>query len=300
MLNVVNNIEILLTIFDTVFLPDYNDIEVVNMQIYDGTKDKKFTPSNHTVSVISANRIAHGENDHMTMRKNGREDWSLFYCESGCLYFDDQALKPGNIWIYPPRVPQRYIAYGRDRAVYRYLHFTGIDVEKMLTSLEIPFRSPIEIAGTSVLNALDNIQLAGLDDSPLSKLRAEYYTLYLISQIASHKKQVSKAGAIKRVMDDMEHAFAGEYKASYYADLLNVSESRFNHLFKEQTGQSPYTFFINLRIENAAALLEGTDLKIKDVAQQCGFEDPWYFTQAFKRIRGLTPSQYRKLNRSME
>ncbi len=275
----------------------YNAREVIRLQIYDGSGDKKFFPTKNTVAVISANRVFHEKKDHMTIRKNGRMDWSLFYCESGRMYFGDQALESGEIWIYPPEVPQKYTVYSKDEVVYRYLHFTGSDIANTLRSLSIPTLVPIKATSDSIPTTLDSISLATLDDSPLSKLKAEYHTLYLISKLARSKKHVLGVEVIKRVTDDMEHSFTQKYDASRYAKLLYLSESRFNHLFKEQTGYSPYAYFMKLRIDNAAALLENTDMKISDVAGCCGFEDPLYFSQVFKRQHSMTPSQYRKLNK---
>ena len=267
------------------------------MQIYDGSRDRKVFPTKHTVAVVSTNRIVCGSKDQMTLRKNGREDWSLFYCESGCMHFEGKTLKPGQVWLYPPHVPQRYMMYGADRTVYRYLHFTGSDVAQMLASLHIDLRTPITVKSGSITADFENIKMSKADDSPLSELKAEYLTLYLISKIAKNQKQTSEYGMMKRVTDTMEHSFASEYDAAYYADMLNISISRFNHLFKACIGQPPYAYYLNLRIENAVSLLDDTDMKIKDIAQQCGFDDPLYFTQVFKRIHSITPSEYRKRNK---
>ena len=65
----------------------------MKMNIYNGARDKKEPPTNHTVAVVSANRILCGSVDGMTIRKNGREDWSLFYCEKGRLYFENTVLE---------------------------------------------------------------------------------------------------------------------------------------------------------------------------------------------------------------
>lgn len=267
------------------------------MQIYDGSNDKKVIPTSHTVAVVSTNRIVCGINDVMTIRKNGREDWSLFYCEAGRIYCDDKILEKGQVWIYPPEIPQKYTICSSDKTIYRYLHFTGSDVAKMFSSLGIQLMTPIEIKSGLILNTFDNIQKNMNDDSSLSELQAEYHTIYLISQIAKRKKQRSEISMMKSVTDNMEHSFALEYNANYFADMLNISVSRFNHLFRECVGQSPYAYYLNLRIENAVNLLENTEIKIKEIAEKCGFEDPLYFAQVFKRIKGLTPSEYRKLNR---
>lgn len=271
------------------------------MRIYDGSSDKKAFPTKHTIAVVSSNRIAYESNDCMTVRKNGREDWSLFFCESGIMYFDDQVIEPGTIWIYPPKTPQKYISYSKDKNTYHYLHFTGSDVDEVLNSLGIRACAPIQVKNIKlILKIFDSIRSAMCDVSFLSRLTAEYYTLFLISQIANNEKKNHTPDSFKQVLDDMEHSFSQEYDASRYAEMLNFSTSRFNHLFKKHVGQSPYMYILSLRINNAAALLEETDIRIKDVAEKCGFKDPLYFTQAFKRIRGITPTQHRKLNRFLD
>ena len=264
------------------------------MHIYDGFLDKKTPITNHTVEVVSSGRIVCGETDQMTIRKNGREDWSLFYIESGCGYFEEKAVTAGQIWIYPPDVPQKYVMYGKDQTIYHFLHFTGSDVSEIMRSIGIELQTSISVSSNLISKVFDSIQSSLNNDSPTSKLEAEYHTIYLLCQIAKKKKQKSELNMMKRVVDNMEHTFSKEYDATVFAKMLNVSVSRFNHLFKECVGQSPYSYYLDLRIENAANLLENTNIKIKDVAERCGFEDPLYFTQVFKRIKGVTPSEHRK------
>ena len=264
------------------------------MQIYDGSGDKTVFPTNHTVTVISAGCVPAITHDHMTLRRNGRADWSVLYCETGKLTVEHRILEAGQLWIYPPDVPQQYITYSRDKTVYRYLHFTGSDVSGLMSSLEIAPLTPIAVRYSRISALFDSIQNSMNDESTLSKLEAEYHTLHLLAQIARRKTSRSESGMMKRVTDNMEHDFSSAYDAARYASMLNISTSRFNHLFTECTGQSPYAFYLQLRMENAANLLEVTNLQIKDIARQCGFEDPLYFTQAFKRTYGLTPSAYRK------
>lgn len=268
--------------------------EAFSMQIYDGANDKKAKITSHTVTVVSANQIKCSSTDMMTIRKNGRTDWSLFYCENGCLYFEDKILKAGQIWIYPPKVPQKYKMFSDDKTVYRYLHFTGSDVFGLLDSLNICLSTTIDVKKQSLSNIFDLIQDSLSDDSGISVLRAEYHTLRLISKIATAKPATSEIHMMKRVTDNMEHSFASEYNATLYADMLGISVSRFNHLFKECIGVSPYAYFVRLRIINACNLLEDTNLKIKEIADRCGYKDPLYFTQAFKKETGKTPSDYRK------
>lgn len=264
------------------------------MLIYDGRNDKIVYPTTHTTEVISAGKIECGENDHMTIRKNGREDWSLFYCEAGLLYLDNSVLKAGSVWIYPPKVPQKYTIYSADHTVYRYLHFTGSAVAELLASVGIRPSTPIEVKSTVIGIIFDHIQDCMAEGSSLSFLKAECQTLNLIAQIATGSGRLPEIHLMKRVTDNMEHNFAEPYDPMRYADMLNLSVSRFDHLFKQYIGIPPYAYYINLRIANARNLLEGTSLKIKDIATKCGYQDAMYFTQAFKKETGKTPSAWRR------
>ncbi len=266
------------------------------MYIYDGKNDKKVPPTKHTVTVVSANKILCANTDQMTLRKNGREDWSLFYCEKGQVHFSGGVLKPGQIWIYPPSVAQKYAVYSQDHTVYHYLHFTGNDIENLLVSLGIELFTPIVARGDTFAMVLEDIQNSMLDDNVLSALRAEYHTLHLLSLLA-RQGACYKSNMMKRVTDDMMHTFSASYDAKKYADMFKVSVSRFNHLFKQYVGVSPYAYIVGLRMENACSLLEDTHLKIQNVAEKCGYEDALYFTQVFKKNVGLTPSAYRRANK---
>ena len=267
--------------------------KVMTMNIYDGRGDKKAFPTNHTVAVVSAGKIVCGRHDFMTIRKSGREDFSLFYCEKGCLHFDDKLLKAGQVWIYAPKIPQKYVMYSKDNVIYRYLHFTGSDAAGLLSSLGIALSTALDITGSDVIDVFEHIQNNLSDESALLGLRAEYHVLYLLSRLAQVAAGPSQSHRMKRITDDMEHSFMKEYDAAYYADMYGLSISRFNHLFKDCIGVSPYAYYMQLRIANARSLLEDTDLKVKDIAEKCGYKDALYFTQAFKKETGMTPSAYR-------
>lgn len=69
---------------------------------------------------------------------------------------------------------------------------------------------------------------------------------------------------------------------------------RFRQLFRQEVGVSPKEFLIARRIRRAAdLLLDGRD-RIADIARQTGFSNEFYFSHAFKRATGLSPSQYRQ------
>ena len=268
-----------------------------NLLIYDGSKDIKAAETNHTVTAVSCNRVANSTHNSMTLRKNGREDWSLFYCEAGRIYFEECILQAGEIWIYEPNVPQEYTIFHKDSTVYRYLHFAGTDVGNIFSSLNIPYSTPIKPKNKIKTELFDEIKQNILNNDFISSTRADCLILNLIIQLSGVRPQKAEINIMKHITETMSHSFSENYDAKKYADMLHLSESRFNHVFKEVLGISPYLYYTKLRIDNACRLLKDTDLKIKEIAEYSGYSDSIYFTQAFKKQKGITPSGYRRLNK---
>lgn len=80
------------------------------------------------------------------------------------------------------------------------------------------------------------------------------------------------------------------------AGLVNLSPSRFGHLFVAETGLSPSRFFLERRLSRAHQLLLTTFLSVKEVPGLAGFRDRSYFNRVFKNKFGIAPSAVRDLN----
>ena len=74
-----------------------------------------------------------------------------------------------------------------------------------------------------------------------------------------------------------------------------MSVQTFRRRLMSAAGESPKAFISAIQMEKAGKLLtEHPDMPIVDVAFKCGFEEASSFTHTFKRIYGITPSQYRE------
>jgi AraC-like DNA-binding protein len=78
------------------------------------------------------------------------------------------------------------------------------------------------------------------------------------------------------------------------ARAVNLSVSRFAHLFREQLGVSPQQFVERRRLDAACRLLELTRRSIASIAAEVGYPDPLYFSTRFRRHTGTSPSDYRR------
>ena len=101
---------------------------------------------------------------------------------------------------------------------------------------------------------------------------------------------------LMRVIDVVNDGFADrQWSVEVIASKLNMSVQTFRRRLMATAGESPKAFISAIQMEKAGKLLtEHPDMPIVDVAFKCGFDEASSFTHTFKRIYGLTPSQYRE------
>jgi two-component system response regulator YesN len=80
------------------------------------------------------------------------------------------------------------------------------------------------------------------------------------------------------------------------ASAISMSTSYFSTIFKHQTGSTFTDYLIKIRMNKAMELLTHTNLKIYEVSFRIGYDNAAYFSAAFKRYTGLSPSEYQSLN----
>ena len=78
-----------------------------------------------------------------------------------------------------------------------------------------------------------------------------------------------------------------------YASRLNLTIEKLNEICKKHYGQSPKTIILEKKITEAKRLLYFTDLSVKEIAFQLGFEDSSYFSRLFKQKTNLSPTEFK-------
>lgn len=94
------------------------------------------------------------------------------------------------------------------------------------------------------------------------------------------------------VKNYIETHFFETITLSRLALLVNISESRLSHAFKESFGMCPINYLVAFRLERALQLLQ-SDMSIGEVSRAVGYEDPLYFSRIFKKKYGSSPSKAR-------
>lgn len=80
----------------------------------------------------------------------------------------------------------------------------------------------------------------------------------------------------------------------YISLALHLNPSELSRQFKKETGETMIKYINKRRINESLFLLENDELSITDVSFMVGYNDVNYFTKVFKKIKGMTPSEYRK------
>ena len=107
--------------------------------------------------------------------------------------------------------------------------------------------------------------------------------------IPQDRKQALVSQAV-HIIEEKE----GNLSIDEIAGQLFVSKDYLRHLFTHYVGQSPMRTIISARIEHAKKLLMNPELSVVDVAEMCGFDDPYYFSRLFKSYTEKSPSAFRK------
>ncbi len=101
------------------------------------------------------------------------------------------------------------------------------------------------------------------------------------------------AERVKRVIELMQGDPSRNFTLGKMAESVNLSPPYFCYLFKTITGVPPAKYLKSLRMQQAATLLTTTFLSVKEIVRRVGLTDESHFVRDFKRIYGVTPSEYR-------
>lgn len=125
--------------------------------------------------------------------------------------------------------------------------------------------------------------------------------LTLLSGIPQRKSILTSSKKSHRITDSVVSSamqFIGNnYRHSIsvtdIAQNVSMSKAHFSRIFKKQSGYAPHEYLIQIRLNRAKHLLKTTEMPIKNISQEVGYQDVTTFTSAFTNRVGLSPAQFR-------
>ena len=147
----------------------------------------------------------------------------------------------------------------------------------------------------NILNVFEKLQNVDTE-SEHGLLEELMIRLYRASPKTLPGVYASRMEIVDNIRDRLEKEYRNNFCLAGIAADYDMSVSYLAHLFKEATGVSIMRYLLNCRVQAAKEHLVETAMSIRDIAEQCGFNDVSNFARTFRKEVGCSPRQFRKQN----
>lgn len=122
----------------------------------------------------------------------------------------------------------------------------------------------------------------------------EILNMYFVNKPLQPLPQSKKDAIFQNFMLALFRFYRKERDVSFYARMQHITPRYFSTIIKEKSGTSALQWIVQMVITEAKQLLEGSDLSIKEIADQLNFPTQSFFGKYFKQYVGVSPKEYRK------
>ncbi|MFA9190704.1 AraC family transcriptional regulator [Flavobacterium sp. FZUC8N2.13] len=238
---------------------------------------------------------------HNCSRKNGIKEYIFLYCieGEGWIKINKKTinLKPNTGFIIPKNTAHQYGSSLKEAWSIYWIHFDGNYAQTFYKRFSVSGNGSVNIAFDESRIILLN-EIINLLENDFTDEKMELIHFRLLTFFSSLCYSNTSDNPIE---DKISHSII--FMKTHLNQVLTVNElanqafysvSRYSELFKHKTAYSPIQFFIRLKIQKACEYLKFTNLNIKEICKEVGFDDPYYFSRMFKKQIGLSPMQYKK------
>ena len=217
--------------------------------------------------------------------------------EKTALQTDPSAKEEGQCRLHSVVFHERLIGGSRESVYYQryvlpltaYQAFEGCMLQAC-TPWQAEALGRIETAYQACMNEPEDYELT--IRSALSELFAILLRNIPAQQAPPDAKTLREAERIKRMLQFIEMHYAENLSTADIAKSVCVSESECLRCFHTTIGTTPIRYLREYRIERAAQMLSGGQVRPAEAAAACGFQDMSYFDRTFRQLRSCTPSEY--------
>ena len=231
----------------------------------------------------------------------GRDDYYLIYMVEGELSLDMQGInrtiKKGDALLIPPKHVYKYS--GDNDTRYLYAHFTGsyaadflkeCGLDNLPCVIEGDFRVEIERTFKLMIDTF-------LHNEKLATQKCACLIQCILIDIYKNSLEKEYSSYLQASMEYIRKYFTKKISIPHLAKLESLSNSRYITVFKRLMGKSPNEYIISLRMNFAKNLLDNTNISIQQISERVGYSDQYFFSRLFKKYLGISPQNYRKMEK---
>lgn len=242
------------------------------------------------------------------MTRLQHEDNLLLYCSGGKGLVEigrhRLPVAKGDLVVLPQGLAHHYEADTADPWSLYWVHFSGGHSQAFLEHFALPPQTVVVPVGQhpkliADFDALMSVRATGYSMNAFihaSQVLKQCLT-YLAILITRQVRQSGHFVDLEAIQSLMEENLHGELDLEALAAKAHLSKFHFSKRYKALTGYSPIQHFIHLKMERACYLLDVSTQSIQAVAAELGYEDAHYFSRLFRKVTGVSPREYRRLER---
>ena len=242
---------------------------------------------------------------HYRERAHGSEQHILLYCQEGkgtaVINGEEYQLNPGEFMVIPKGIPHHYAADEITPWTLYWIHFKGDIITGLFynfISKNGNYKGYVDHNDTRTHLFEDlylNLEM-GYSNENLCYVNLcllHFLSSFLFTENYNFGDKKQTIDTVNISIGFMQKNIDKMLTLKEMAEWVNLSRSHFSFVFKKKTGFSPLEYFNHLKVQKACQYLLFTDLRIKEIADKLGIEDPYYFTRMFTKLMGMSPGTYR-------
>jgi AraC-like DNA-binding protein len=242
---------------------------------------------------------------HYRVRPSGISQNILIYCVEGKGWLEvpsgSYPVIPNQFLIIPADMPHTYGADEKNPWTIYWFHFKGTQSTYFASLLSKQFKSFTNdtIFADERLKIFDSMYQNfesgySLDNLVYASISFQYFlsTLVFTDKFTTSHQAIEK-DAVDISIEYMQNHLYMPVTLESLASVVNLSLSHYSSIFRKKTGYSPIVYFNHLKIQHACQFLQFTSLRINEISNKLGIEDPYYFSRLFSKVMGISPMDYR-------
>ena len=163
-----------------------------------------------------------------------------------------------------------------------------LEIVFLINRMSLEYDTSYETYGSAVLE-----EILTIDDQAELRL----WCRNIVEKAAMHMssyRELKTGGLAGQAKEYIKANYSRQITLEDVARDINVSPQYLSKLFKDETGENFIDYLTGIRIKNAKNMLESSDMSIKEISYSIGYSDPNYFSRIFKKIIGMTPTEYKE------